>query len=315
MSTTTNPSPHLTANALFGLAGGFKHGFKAVVTGGGSGIGLMATQALAQNGATVYITGRRKEKLEKVAELYSPKEGVGKIIPLQLDVTDKDAVLKVAEQVKKREGESGIHLLINNAGVACEKDTTSFSGKNVDFTDAEKLAEFLWKADPEAWEQTYRTNVTAQYFVSIAFLPLLSAGTKSTSGYCASIINTTSTSGIMKGSSGGQFAYSTSKSAFNHLTQMLATTFMELDAKVRVNAIAPAVFPSEMTAGKSGADQKTAREEMGERGKSYPAGRPGREEDVAAAVLYLAGPGGVFVNGQVVRLDGGNLLKQPTVMF
>lgn len=119
----------------------------------------------------------------------------------------------------------------------------------------------------------------------------------------------------MKGSSGGQFAYSASKSAFNHLTQMLATTFMELDAKVRVNAIAPAVFPSEMTAGKSGQDQKTSSSELGDSGKSYPARRPGKEEDVASAVLYLGGPGGVFVNGQVVRLDGGNLLKQPTIMF
>lgn len=177
--------------------------------------------------------------------------------------------------------------------------------------------------------EDFRTNVTAQvsipsrdmrcclliglcnFFVSAAFLPLLAKGTKSTPGYSSTIINTTSVSGIMKGSSGGQFAYATSKSAMNHLTQMLATTF--IDTKVRGNAIAPAVFPSEMTGGQSDENQKTKLD--GERGKSYPAQRPGKDEDVAAAVLYLAGPGGVFINGQILHLDGGNMLKEATVDF
>lgn len=92
---------------------------------------------------------------------------------------------------------------------------------------------------------------------------------------------------------------------------MLATIFV--DTKVRVNAIAPAVFPSEMTGGDSDANNKT--ELKSDRGKQYPAKRPGRDEDVAAAVLYLAGPGGVFINGQILHLDGGNLLREPSVDF
>lgn len=63
----------------------------ALVTGAGSGIGLMATQALAYNGAKVYITGRTAEKLEKVAEMYG-KDAPGEIIPLQADVTSKDSI-------------------------------------------------------------------------------------------------------------------------------------------------------------------------------------------------------------------------------
>lgn len=75
---SSDNNTHLTAQKLFTVPG-----FKAVVTGGGTGIGLMATQALVQNGATVYITGRRDDPLQKVAEMYSGKggEGAGKIIP------------------------------------------------------------------------------------------------------------------------------------------------------------------------------------------------------------------------------------------
>lgn len=63
----------------------------ALVTGGGSGIGLMCTQALAVNGAKVYIVGRTEEKLERVAEIYG-KDVPGQIIPITGDVTDKEGV-------------------------------------------------------------------------------------------------------------------------------------------------------------------------------------------------------------------------------
>lgn len=86
----------------------------------------------------------------------------------------------------------------------------------------------------------------------MAFLPLLAKGNAVTPGYSSSVVNVSSISGAMKGSSNGQFAYASSKAASTHLSRMLATTFK--DVHVRVNVIAPGVFPSEMTAGKSGED-------------------------------------------------------------
>ena len=83
---------------------------------------------------------------------------------------------------------------------------------------------------------------------------------------------------------------------------MMATTFV--DARIRVNCIAPGIFPSEMTAGLSGEDQKSKLEmEM-----SNPARRTGHDSDMAACILFLAGPGGLFLNGQVLYPDGGELI-------
>lgn len=159
------------------------------------------------------------------------------------------------------------------------------------------------KSDPQAWADTFSTNVTSQFFVAAAFLPLLSKSLESTPGFSPSIVNITSISGVMKGSSNGQFAYASSKAAFLHLTRMMATTFVE--AKVRVNSIAPGVFPSEMTAGDSNEHQKSKLDSEA----SNPAGRYGHDTDMGACILFLAGPGGVFMNGQVVYPDGGEPLR------
>lgn len=109
----------------------------------------------------------------------------------------------------------------------------------------------------------------------------------------SSVVNISSISGAMKGSSNGQFAYASSKAAYTHLSRMLATTFK--DVGVRVNVIAPGVFPSEMTAGSSGDDNKSELDM-----RSYnPAGRKGYDTDMAASILFLAGRGGAWYNEQI----------------
>lgn len=107
---------HFKNNVLFDVS----H-VTAVVTGGATGIGLMITQALVANGAKVYITGRRKEKLDSVVKLYG--EGYDdKIVAVVGDVSTKEGCVKIAEEVGRREPE-GVQLLVNNAGIARDSGT------------------------------------------------------------------------------------------------------------------------------------------------------------------------------------------------
>jgi len=174
-------------------------------------------------------------------------------------------------------------------------------------TDPNAISEHFMKSEFQQWEETFRTNVTSGFFMSMALLPLLAKGREVTPGYTSSVINVSSISGSMKGSSNGQPAYASSKAAFTHLGRMLATTFK--DVKVRVNTIAPGIFPSEMTTGSSGEDNKSKLD----RQIGNPAGRPGHDSDMAASVLFLAGPGGLFYNHQVLYPDGGSTLASPAV--
>lgn len=90
-------------NDVFKLANVFNvKGKVALITGGGSGIGLMATQSLAVNGAKVYIVGRTQEKLDTVVKTYS--QGIpGQIIPIVADVSKKEDIAKLYEQISQKE--------------------------------------------------------------------------------------------------------------------------------------------------------------------------------------------------------------------
>lgn len=92
----------------------------AVVTGGGTGIGLMIAQALQSNGAKVYITGRRAEVLEQTVKRHST--GPGSLEALPGDVSTKDGAVEIARQLGEKEPK-GIHLLVNNAGIARDDAT------------------------------------------------------------------------------------------------------------------------------------------------------------------------------------------------
>lgn len=153
-------------------------GFVAVVTGGGSGIGLMATQALAANGARVYITGRRVEALEKAAKEHQPASGEGQIIPFgPYDVTKKEDLGRLVEAISEKE--KCIHLLVCSAGISGPKAEPKDE-------DAEDLRARLWEnEDVDDWQNNYQTNVTAVYFTTVAFLPLLQAASTQLSKPCS----------------------------------------------------------------------------------------------------------------------------------
>ena len=277
----------------------------ALITGGGSGIGLMATQALAVNGAKVYITGRTGEKLDRVADLYG-KEIPGSIIPLTADITSKDSITKLVDQISARE--SHLSILINNAGISSHTQTTEYS-------DANDLRRSLFD-DPAAtfqdWEDAYRTNVPALFFTTTALLPLLTRGSEVEHGWSSTVINISSISGIVK-TAQHHFAYNASKAAATHLTKMLAHEISGLPSSrlpIRVNNIAPGVFPSEMTAGESDELQKSYIPAEKYETK-VPARRPGKNEDMANAVLFAST--NQYLNGQTVVVDGGYVLAAGSV--
>ena len=273
----------------------------ALVTGGGSGIGLMATQSLAVNGAKVYITGRTVEKLNRVAELYG-KNIPGQIIPIASDITSKESIHKLVKEIESKE--TALHILINNAGISSSK-------ANTDAESAEELQQELFHQDNsnfEEWETVFRTNVTQAFFTTTAFLPLLQKGTDLEHGWSSTVINISSISGLVKISQ-HHFAYNTSKAAAIHLTKMLAHEITSSGLKIRVNNIAPGVFPSEMTARDSDGKQKS--EIPKAKYEKVPASRPGKDEDMAGAVLFTAA--NQYVNGQTIVVDGGYVLSAGTV--
>ncbi|GAA5858553.1 hypothetical protein JCM1840_001254 [Sporobolomyces johnsonii] len=300
-------SAHLAAAKLFSVKG-----LTAVVTGGGTGIGLMATQALAANGAKVYIIGRRQEKLENVVKTYGGDKVSGEIIPLQGDVTSKDDLKRLAEEVKSREG--GIHILINNAGISGE--VTKLAPLNT----AQEIFDAHWKEQTiEGWTDVFRTNVFALFYSTIAFLPLLekntwgkdAAGKEICENYQTGVVNITSISGLIKAAQ-NHFAYNASKAAATHLQRMLAT---EIGPKtgIRFNAIAPGVFPSEMTGSGSDENNKTSLEgEFDPKSLNVPADRAGTDEDMAGTILYLCSRAGQYTNGVILPVDGGTLSTNPS---
>jgi NAD(P)-dependent dehydrogenase (short-subunit alcohol dehydrogenase family) len=270
----------------------------ALITGGGSGIGLMAVQALATNGAKVYICGRTQEKLDKVAELYG-KDIEGQIIPITADITSKDSIRDLVKHISSEE--KCLCILINNAGVELNSQQTEAKS-------SEEMSKNLFDDENETfdtWTDTYRTNVAQIFFMTTAFLPLLQNASETHHGYSGTVINITSISGIVK-TAQHHFAYNASKAAAAHLNTMLSSEVASNGLKVRINGIAPGVFPSEMTAGESGEDQKSFIPKEKYKDKTS-ARRPGKEEDMASAVLFAAT--NQYLNGQNIVVDGGYVIQ------
>jgi len=293
MANNNNNNQNFKLEKLFDVSGKV-----ALVSGAGTGIGLMATQALATNGAKVYICGRTAEKLDRVAEIYG-KDIPGQIIPITADVSKKDDIRKLVQEISSKE--KCLCILINNAGIALNTQQTEASS-------AEEMKKNLFDDENETfenWTDTYRTNVPQIYFMTTAFLPLLQAAHQHNDNFSGTAINITSISGIVK-TSQHHYAYNASKAAAIHLTTMLANEVAQNGLRVRINSIAPGVFPSEMTASESDDKQKShiPREKYQSK---VPAGRPGEDRDMANAILFAAT--NQYLNGITVPVDGGYILS------
>lgn len=141
--------------------------------------------------------------------------------------------------------------------------------------------------------------------MTTAFLPLLQKGSEQQKGYHSTVINISSTSGMIN-SSENHFPAGTCKAGTIHLTKVLASEMAKAGLKIRINSIAPGIFPSEITAKKS--DPFTQRSELPEDyalTRDIAAGRPGNDSDMASAILFLAA--NQYVNGQV---SGSGSIRQ-----
>ncbi|KAK3050913.1 hypothetical protein LTR09_007991 [Extremus antarcticus] len=283
-------------------------GMVVAISGGGTGIGLMMTQAFAAGGAAkVYIIGRRKDKLDETAKL-SPN-----IVPLVGDVTSKESLCQIAEQIKQETGY--VNLLCCNSGYM----PPPIGVKSTDVS-VQEYAKKALEQKTEDWVTTFSTNSVSVVFNTFAFLELLDAGNRK--GNCAGrksqVIVTSSIAGYLR-VPGNFGAYPASKAvismdelidaATTHIVKHLSGTLAPYS--IRVNAIAPGLFPSELAAGliaQGGTKSDKEPTEEGAYEKSFiPAERLGKTDDIVGTLLYMASAAGAYLNGNVQVLDGGRI--------
>ncbi|TDL19679.1 NAD-binding protein [Rickenella mellea] len=283
------PYPELRATKLFDVSG-----LVAVVTGGGTGLGLMMATALENNGAIVYVLGRRLDVLEKAATENSKH---GNIIAIQCDITARESLLNAVELIKQQRGY--IDLLINNAGVARHTLPQVATETSSDVT---LFQQSLWNiGSVEDWATTFTTNVTAVYYTTVAFLELLHLGnarnTKSPGAPSSQVVTVGSVAAFRRDARTLSLSYGLSKSAVTHLAKTLANVLLPWN--IRSNVIAPGIYPSEMTASLVNWDNISA--------EVVPMRRAGSIDDMGGLILFLASRAGAYVNGGVHLTDGGRL--------
>ncbi|KAI0113027.1 NAD(P)-binding protein [Daldinia grandis] len=287
MTTSQSTPAALGAESLFNA-----RGIVAVVTGGGTGIGLMITKALATNGASkVYIIGRRLQVLQQAAEQI----GTGNVIPVTCDVTSKESLQSAATQIQQDAG--FINLLVCNSGIG-----GPYGNRPRPETTLDEFIEANLSIPIQDYTNTFAVNTSAVWYTTMSFLKLLDAGNKKSNiEQKSQVVAISSIGGLNKINTGG-FAYGQSKAACIHLIKHLSVALPQWD--IRANVICPGLYPSEMSAPII---------EKGGIGKDMvPLERAGDEKDMAGAVLYLASRAGAYCNGTVLVTDGGRLTTFPS---
>ncbi|OTA60713.1 short chain dehydrogenase [Hypoxylon sp. EC38] len=284
-------------------------GLVAVITGGGTGIGLVMTKALAGAGAKkVYILGRRREALESAAALHPS------IVPVQCDVTDKASLQSAVDLITKDVGY--INLLIANSGVL-----GPIKPWNSDLSISQLRKNLFEDVAIEDFTETFHVNISGTFFSILAFLELLDVGNKNAlkGGWGApttkdsdapsiqsQVIVTSSISAFSR-SPLSVPAYAFSKAALVHLTKHTSTNLTKYG--IRVNAMAPGLFPSVLAERLIGGRDPS--KETFEDPKYIPARKFGGEDEMAGSVLYLASRAGSFCNGFILVNDGGKIATMP----
>ena len=250
----------------------------AVITGGGSGIGAATARRFAHAGARVVVVGRTAQKLEETVDAIRARGGAASAI--EADISVPADMQRLYETVDEQHGR--LDVVFAHAGI------------NGVWAPVDELS-------PEEWEKTIKINLTGTFLTVRYAVPLL----KRRGG---AIIITSSVNGTRIFSNAGASAYSSSKAGQIAFMKMIA---LELAPdKIRVNAICPGAIESEI-------EDNTERRntEAAEVPADYPEGRipltdgaPGRPEQVADLVLFLASDQASHITGTSVWIDGAESL-------
>jgi 3-oxoacyl-[acyl-carrier protein] reductase len=241
----------------------------ALVTGASRGIGRAVAVALGAAGAKVIVNYVSNESAAAEAVAAVAAAG-GTAVARRFDVADGAGV---DAAVKELAAEGGLHILVNNAGIAV-------NGLTLGAKDAD-------------WKRAIDVNLTGTFNCTRAALRALMKAKDA-----GRIINLTSV--VAEMGSAGQAPYVAAKAGIIGLTRTWAREYASRG--LTVNAVSPGFIDTDMTAADLPEPRRT------EVLKSIPLGRVGKPEDVAAAVAYLAGPGAAYVTGQVLRVNGGLLM-------
>ncbi len=249
--------------SLFDLSGK-----KAIVTGGGQGLGKEMALALAEAGADVLVAQRRVEVAETVAEEI---RALGRdSVAVQVDVSNASDVEAMVASAVDRFGQ--VNILINNAGI----------GQSV----------WALNMPEEDFDLMMNVHVKGTFLCSQKVAQEM---VKQETG--GSIVNISSMSAIIANRPQGQAHYNTAKAAISHLTKSLAVEWTRFN--IRVNAIAPGYVETALTTGGLTA-------EVGETWLDMtPMRRAGEPHEIKGAALYLASEASSFCTGTILVMDGG----------
>jgi len=243
-------------------------GKNVLITGGSRGIGEMIARGYVENGANVFISSRKANVCDGIAEELSK---VGRCTSLPFDLSEMAGVEGLAAALSAKIDK--LDVLVNNAGASWGAPIDEF---------------------PEAgWDKVMDLNVKSVFFLTQKLLPLLRAA--ATAPAPARVINIASINGIAP-SSLETYSYSASKAGVIMLTRQLARRLAS--ENILVNAIAPGPFPSQMMA----ATLATAGDAIR---ASNPLGRIGQPEDIAGVAIFLGSRASAYTTGAVVPCDGG----------
>ncbi len=241
----------------------------ALVTGASSGLGRHFARVLSASGARVILAARRTDRLEALAAEI--KAAGGDAFAVAMDVTKADTVQAALEASIAHYGEPA-DIIVNNSGLSREDWFTSMSEDDYDLV--------------------MDTNVKGVWLVARAF-----AGALVKSGKKGSVINIASVAGLRAGYT--MAAYCASKAACEHMTRVMALEMARYG--VRVNAIAPGYFETEINADFLGTDEGTKMR------KRIPMRRFGEHEELSGPLLLLASQAGSFMTGATIVVDGGHM--------